>query len=117
MMYTINISYCLQLFFLLREACGDKCIPKAKTVNYKDCNGSCVRKSVFCPPKDVCEFPKFVCFGQCQPAYYRQWYQVCLSTVLHPSMTHPEELAVISSLQNKFSTDSSGLSVQFIHHF
>ena len=51
---------------------------------HKDCNGSCVSKSVFCPPKDVCEKPNFVCFSQCLPAYYRQWYQVgiFLRTVL-----------------------------------
>jgi len=43
---------------------------------YRDCNGSCVRKSDFCAGKDVCEFPKFVCFNKCQPASYRRWYQV-----------------------------------------
>ena len=43
---------------------------------YKDCNGSCVDKSFFCPPKDVCEFPKLLCFNKCQPASYRRWYQV-----------------------------------------
>jgi hypothetical protein len=32
-------------------------------------------------------------------------------------VTHSEVLAVISSLQNKFSTDSSGLSVHFIKQF
>jgi hypothetical protein len=48
---------------------------------YKDCNGSCVDKSFFCPPKDVCESPNFVCFGQCLPAYYRQWYQVLYELV------------------------------------
>jgi hypothetical protein len=44
--------------------------------SYKDCNGSCVRKSVFCPPKDVCESPNFLCKGECLPAYHSQWYQV-----------------------------------------
>jgi hypothetical protein len=44
---------------------------------YKDCRGSCVSKSVYCPPKDVCQEPSFVCNDQCLPYYYRQWYQVC----------------------------------------
>jgi hypothetical protein len=44
--------------------------------SYKDCNGSCIRKSVFCPSKDVCESPNLLCSGECLPARHSQWYQV-----------------------------------------
>jgi hypothetical protein len=46
--------------------------------NWRECNGACVQRSVhnFCPPKEVCEEPNFVCNMQCLPASYRQWHQV-----------------------------------------
>jgi hypothetical protein len=46
--------------------------------NWRECNGACVQKSVqnFCPPKEVCVKPNFVCNKMCLPASYSQWYQV-----------------------------------------
>ena len=71
---------------------------------YKECNDSCVSNSYYCPPKDVSNEPNFVCYNQCMPDYYRQWYQVSIEEINGQKKWQRSSLLLLVWGQNCFNS-------------